>query len=121
MYILDKLSDVSGEVVVGVGSFILGYLTYLQTGKERRQEAISNREEKKLRLYERELDNLTEKQESIQQYMERAIDRLEEERSLLYIRISELESKIDILENEALDWQTRYIELFKKYGEGDVL
>ena len=121
--ILETVKDYVSELLVAASSFSLGYLTYLQSRKERLTKKQQQQEESRLKLYELELENLVKKQTSIQNYMNKAIDRLEAERKVLYERIKYLEGKVDLVEDEAVDWQHRYFEMInngcsERYNDG---
>jgi len=101
------------ELLVGVSTFVLGYLSHVRSSNERRAKSKAN-------LYKLELDNLNNKQSSIQEYMENAIDKLTSERMDLYGRIDKLEDKIDRLEEEAYHWQVKYLEVVRDCPDASV-
>ena len=102
------------ELVLGISSFVLGYLAHLRNLNEANQKSESKHEQTRMHYYELELENITTRQQSIQEFMEKSIGRLEEERDRLNERVIRLNAKIDKLEQENLDWQMRYIEIVKK-------
>lgn len=108
------LSKVPTELILGASSFLLGYLAHLRGLKESSNKATSKQEQARMHFYELELENITTRQQGIQEYMEKSISRLEKERDRLNEKIITLNTKIDRLEKENLDWQMRYIDIVKK-------
>ena len=112
--IIEFLGSISTELVVGMSTFIIGYLTHIRGQQEAKNKVISERETRRLHTYELELETISKRQSNIQDYMEASIERLEKERDKLHERILKLQLQIDHLEKENLNWQMKYIDLLKK-------
>lgn len=116
------LNMLPAEIWVGILGACVALITHRYNVSQDKYKKTVEKEDKRMHLYELELEDLADRQESIRNFMQNALEKLEDEREKLQGRIEKLEKEINNLRVENIDWRAKYndcVYRLKNYEDVD--
>lgn len=95
-----SMRQIPVEMIVGLSTFVLGYLAHIRSVRELKIERHNEYEDNRIRFQELELEHLNKKQEAVESYLMRSIEHLEKERDYLSAKVDRLQDEILTLTSE---------------------